>query len=92
MLIIIGWNRIYAVTRKNHIITMGFGLITISQFTLGLYLIAKQGGESLTKWRPQSIPTPILQHSKPYRSHLTLIECVFSHDIGPWKSDLPLYL
>ncbi|KAF9644216.1 hypothetical protein BDM02DRAFT_1059840 [Thelephora ganbajun] len=44
--------RIYAITGKNRTITACLGVITISQFVLGLYLIAymaTEGCESLTK-------------------------------------------
>ena len=44
-------NRIYAITSKNRIITSCLGVITISQFVLGLYLIAYTatiGGEFVT--------------------------------------------
>ena len=43
-------NRIYAITGKNHKITVCFGVITTSQLALGSYLAAMiiaQGGESL---------------------------------------------
>ena len=55
MLITTERNRIYAITRKNRIITSCFGVITISQFILGLYLIAYaaiRGCEFVTKCRP----------------------------------------
>jgi len=36
--------RIYAITSKNRIITSCFGAITISQFSLGLYVVADAAG------------------------------------------------
>jgi len=53
VLIMAEWNRIYAVTRKNRIIASCFGVITISQLILGLYVVvvdtAWEGyGESVT--------------------------------------------
>jgi len=45
-------NRIYAITSKNRVITSFFGLITISQFSLGLYVVvdaAGRGCESATE-------------------------------------------
>ncbi|KAF9644213.1 hypothetical protein BDM02DRAFT_1059665 [Thelephora ganbajun] len=38
MLTVVERNRIYAITEKNRIIAACFGVITISQFTLGLYI------------------------------------------------------
>ena len=55
MLITAQRNRIYAITSKNRIITSCFGAITISQFILGLYLIAYaaiRGCEFVTKYHP----------------------------------------
>ena len=55
MLITAERNRIYAITRKNRIITSCFGVITISQFILGLYIIAyaaTRGCEFVTKCHP----------------------------------------
>ena len=51
MLITAERNRIYAITRKNRIITSLFCVITISQFILGLYLtvyVAMRGGAFVT--------------------------------------------
>jgi len=45
-------NRVHAITSKNQIITSFFGLITISQFILGLYVVvdaARRGCEPTTK-------------------------------------------
>ena len=39
VLITVEWNRIYAITHKSWITTPCFGVITISQLILGLYLI-----------------------------------------------------
>ena len=47
-----GRNRIYAITRKNRIVTSFFCVLTMSQFIFGLYITgyaAKGGGESMTK-------------------------------------------
>ena len=38
------WNRIYAITSKNRIIALCFGVITISQFGLGLYITSDIAG------------------------------------------------
>jgi len=48
VLIVAEWNRIYAVTNKNRIITSCLSILTISQFSLGLYVTvsaAKAGRE-----------------------------------------------
>ena len=68
MLIVAEWNRIYAVTGKNRTITACLGMITISQFTLGLYstIFSAMGGESLTRWCLQFLPVSVLQHNKSY--------------------------
>jgi len=50
VLITTEWNRIYAITNKNPVITSCFSVIMVSQFILGLYLIvfaAMRGGEFL---------------------------------------------
>ena len=52
-------NRIYAITSKNRIIASCFGVITVLQFVLGLYITvyaAKGGSESVTKFRPLFLP------------------------------------
>ena len=59
VLITVEPNRIYAVTRKNRIIASCFGVITVLQFVLGLYITvyaAKGGSESVTKVRPLFLP------------------------------------
>ena len=56
VLIVAECNRIYAVTNKNRIITSCFSIITISQFSLGLYMTvyaAKSGRESMIRFPPQ---------------------------------------
>ena len=55
MLITAERNRIYAITRKNRIITSLFCVITISQFILGLYLavyVVMRGGGFVTMCHP----------------------------------------
>ena len=55
MLITAERNRIYAVTNKNRKITSCFGVVMVSQLTVGIYLTAytaKTGGESVTKHHP----------------------------------------
>ena len=64
MLIKIERDSIYAVTRMNGIIASCFGVITVSQFILGLYMTAnaaKGGCESVTNRPLQLLPTPLLQ-------------------------------
>lgn len=95
MLIVVEWNRIYAVTGKNHIITACFGAIMISQFGVGLssiILAATCGCESLTRGCSKIILTSILQRYRFHRSHLTLIGCALSFDIGQGKSCAPACL
>ena len=86
-------NRIYAVTGKNRRITACLGVVTISQFALGLYstIFSAMGGESLNRRCPQPLPTSRLQHNKSYRSHLTPIGYALPCDVCPWKSGLPPY-
>ena len=96
MLIVAGRNRIYAVTRKDRIITSCFGVIAVSQFILGLYTIiyaALQGGECMTRCRgPQFLTTSIFQWRRSRRSHFGFMGSVFSCNTGTWKLDLPPYL
>ena len=93
--IAVKYNRIYAVTRKNRIITSCLSAIAISQFIFGLYWTAygaSEGGESPTRCYLQSLLISVLQRNRTCRSHLTYIRVVLSCKIGPWKSHLPLYL
>ena len=92
VLILIERDRIYAVTYKDRTITSCFCVITVSQFVFGLYwtvFTAGEGGETLAKGYREFLPTSTPQHNRSCRSHLTLIECAFSYDTGPWKSALP---
>jgi hypothetical protein len=76
-------------------ITSCFGVITTSQFILGLYItayMATEGGESVAKCRPQFSPTSAFQHNRSCRSHFGLMGHALPCDVGPWKSDLPPYL
>jgi len=85
-------NRIYAVTSKNRIIVSSLGAITTSQFILGLCLItyiAMDGGEFVTKCGPESLYVSMFQRNRSRGSHFRFIWCALSHDIGPWRSDLP---
>jgi len=64
MLITVERDRIYAVTRMNGIIASCFGVITISQFVLGLYMaacVAKGGRESVINRSPQLLLTSLFQ-------------------------------
>ena len=64
MLITVERDRIYAVTRMNGIIASCFGVITISQFILGLYITAypaKGGCESVINRPLQLLPTSLFQ-------------------------------
>jgi len=48
VLAVIESNRIYAISKKNRLITTCFGLITLTQFILGMHLTAAsalEGGE-----------------------------------------------
>jgi hypothetical protein len=68
--------RIYAVTRKNRIITSCFVAITISQFIVGIYATgyaATRGCESVTKCCSQILPTLIFQRYRSYLSHFRFI-------------------
>jgi len=56
VLIAVERDRIYAVTSKSWIIASCFGIITISQFILGLYVTAYGGCESVIKRPPQLLP------------------------------------
>jgi len=76
VLIFVKLNRIYAVTRKNRIIVSCLGVITISQFGLGLYATAyavKAGCESVIKRRPQLPPTSPFQRRGTHRFHFRFI-------------------
>jgi hypothetical protein len=67
----------------------------ISQFILGLYTIVyttPQGGECMTKCRPQFLPTSTFQWYRSHRSHFGFMGSACSCNIGTWKSGLPLYL
>jgi len=64
VLITVERDRIYAVTRMNGIIASCFGVITISQFVLGLYTVAyaaKGGRESAINRSPQLLFTSLFQ-------------------------------
>ena len=64
-------NRIYAVTKKNRVVTSCFGVITISEFVLGLYVsahAATRGGESVTGCHSRFLPA-MFQRNLSYRFH-----------------------
>ena len=71
VLITVEWNRIYAVTGKNRIVTSCLGVMTMSQFSLGLYMTinaAKRGCKFMTKCAPQFLPTSVFQRYQRDRS------------------------
>ena len=70
VLIVAEWNRIYAVTNKNRIITSCLSILTISQFSLGLYVTvsaAKAGREFVIRLPPQLLPTSCFSGTDPTR-------------------------
>jgi len=71
VLITVERNRIYAVTGKNRIITLCFGVMTMSQFSLGLYMTidaANSGCRFMTKCAPQFLPMSAFQRDRCHRS------------------------
>ena len=97
MLITTGRNRIYAVAGKNRILASCLGLITISQFVLGLCITAyaaTNGCESDLR-----IPLTILtdfnisfQRYRSCRSHFRFVRCAFSWGRGSRESRFLQYL
>ena len=84
VLTVVDQNRLYAITKKNRMITACFGVITLSQFALGTYLTAAtamEGGEPQTKWYCDS-RLLVPQRNRSHRSHSKLIMCAFSSNIG----------
>ena len=89
ILITTEWNRIYAVTNKNRMITSCFCVISISQFILGLYITsyaAMRGGKPLTKYYSRFLLT-VFQRNPLYRSHFRFIWYAYSWNMVPWMSD-----
>ena len=72
LVLIVGkWNRIYAITGKNRIVTSCLGVMTISQFSLGLYMAAyaaKRGCEFTTNCAQNLLPMSMFQRDR-HRSH-----------------------
>lgn len=52
----------YAVAMKNAYLAIGFGIITVSQFGLGVYMIVRAGKEGGEDWllHPGSFPFKLL--------------------------------
>ena len=82
------FHRIYAVTRKNIPIAIGFAVITACQLALGICLVtltAKKGGNTKPLTRKNYFSL-VFQASPSHRSPSTRIICVYLPGTDPLKS------